>query len=68
MQYSRLFSYGVHERGADIGPRSGLTDEKIRAIRKDGRAQAAIARDYGINQKHVSSIKRRVVWGHVKDE
>lgn len=42
-----------------------LTDEIVRRIRDDRRAQSAIAAEYGIAQSHVSQIKRRVIWKHV---
>lgn len=46
---------------------SKLTEDDVRAIRKDVRSQEAIARDYGIAQTGVSFIKRRKTWKHVKD-
>jgi len=42
-----------------------LTEENVRAILADGRAQHAIASDYGVSQTNISMIKRRKTWKHV---
>ena len=44
-----------------------LGPEAVRAIRRDGRAQAAIAADYGLAQTTVSAIKRRALYRHIHD-
>jgi len=57
-----------NSRRAHIGENNHLahlTEADIRAIRKDGRTQVAIAADYGVSQAQVSNIKRREQWGHV---
>lgn len=43
-----------------------LTTEQVRAIRVDRRTQSATATDYGISQAHVSRIKLRESWQHVR--
>lgn len=50
------------------GTRHGLaklTDEAVRAIRADTRKQREIARDHGVSQRVVWSIKNRITWSHV---
>lgn len=44
---------------------SKLTTSQVLEIRKDKRSQNEIARVYGICQKNVSFIKRRVTWRHI---
>ena len=44
---------------------SKLTEDQILLIRKDHRAQRAIAKDYGCSQLHISRIKRKLVWKHL---
>lgn len=46
-------------------PLSKLTDDDIRAIRSDDRAQRKIAKSYGISQPLVSKIVRLEAWTHV---
>jgi len=53
-----------HPRGESL-PFSKLTEDEVRAIRADTRAQVRIAAQYGIGQSAVSSIKRRETWKHV---
>lgn len=47
-------------------PGSKLTINQIKAIRADGRTQAAIGIEYGISQAHVSAIKIGIKWGWLK--
>ena len=42
-----------------------LTNQKVIEIRKDGRNQSAIAKDYGITRQNISSIKCRKSWKHI---
>ena len=42
-----------------------LNDEKVRAIRADGRLLREIAPDYGVTMAAVSLIKNRINWSHV---
>ena len=44
---------------------SKLTADDVRAIRADKRTHQAISEDYPISRRHVSDIKRRLVWKHV---
>jgi len=39
-------------------PRSKLTEQQVKAIRKDNRLQKEIAYDYNLSQGHVSALKR----------
>lgn len=55
-------------RGKIVGTENSnakLTDEEVRAIRKDPRIQADIAADYGVNQQSVSNIKTGKTWKHL---
>ncbi len=45
---------------------SKLTENQVRAIRKDKRSLSAIAADYGITTSPIHAIKRRKNWRHVK--
>ncbi len=42
-----------------------FTEERVRAIRNDPRAQRIIADSYGVNQSTISLIKRCRSWQHV---
>jgi len=53
-----------NQQGVKNG-RSKLTDELILEIRSDERRQIDIAKDYGITQASVSSIKRLETWKHI---
>lgn len=44
---------------------SKLNAEAVRAIRTDQRKQRDIAADFGVSQRAVWSIKKRITWGHV---
>lgn len=46
---------------------SKLTETDILVIRSDSRTQEVIAKSYGINQSHVSNIKRKKTWKHLVD-
>lgn len=48
-------------------PRAKLTPEQVAAIVRDGRFQREIAADYGISQTHVSAIKNRQTWSHMRE-
>jgi hypothetical protein len=60
---------GCIERGRhNFGARNGLaklTDENIRAIRLDNRAQRVIADDHGVTHGVIGKIKRGETWKHV---
>lgn len=43
-----------------------LTEEQVRSIRIDARAQVAIAQDFGVSFGLISNIKARRVWRHVQ--
>ena len=46
-------------------PMAKLTERDVLSIRSDRRSHRQIAADYGISNRHVSSIKRREVWSHI---
>lgn len=46
-------------------PAYKLTEDKVRAIRKDPRIQIEIAKEYNIAQHTVSMVKLRRIWKHV---
>lgn len=52
-------------RGERNGP-SKLTEAQVRAIRADTRGPKVVARDYGIYETTVSSIRSRRTWKHVE--
>ncbi|WP_105133474.1 HNH endonuclease signature motif containing protein [Burkholderia sp. BE12] len=57
-------------RASTAGARNGaakLTDDQVRAIRSDLRAQTAVAEAFGIHQSLVSLIRARKRWAHVED-
>lgn len=49
----------------ESSPVSKITERQALAILKGTRTQKTIAKQYGISQAHVSSIKRRIVWKHL---
>lgn len=55
------------DRGRRQRQDSYLTEDDVRAIRKDTRIQRIIAEDYNITQANVSYIKLRKGWIHVTD-
>ena len=44
-----------------------LTEDQVRAIRKDTRLNREIAAEYGISQPNVSNIKNRKKWANLPD-
>jgi hypothetical protein len=44
-----------------------LTEDQVRAIRKDTRPGKKVAHEYGIGKTTFYRIKRRELWAHVKD-
>jgi len=46
---------------------SKLTEDDVKAIRKDSRNHYVIAKEYGITQPTVGRIKSRERWGWLKD-
>ena len=52
-------------RGVD-NEQSKLTEAQVREIREASEAQHIIAKRFGISQMHVSRIKARTRWGHLK--
>lgn len=56
-------------RGARLcgekNPQAKLTENQIKLIRLDVRAQSKIATDYGISQSAISAIQRRASWKNV---
>lgn len=50
----------------EASPVAKLTVDQILAIRADQRSTRAIGADYGVSNRHVSAIKRREVWSHVR--
>jgi hypothetical protein len=47
------------------GRKTGLTDEKVADILRDGRSVRAIARDYGVGAMTIQNIRSRKTWRHV---
>jgi hypothetical protein len=45
-----------------------LTEDQVRAIRRDTRACKVVGSDYGLSQAQVSRIRRRLHWKEVPDE
>jgi hypothetical protein len=58
---------GRGARGVQNG-NAKLTETEVKAIRRDHRAQRAIAKDYKVNQTLISFIKRRKKWKHIPEE
>ena len=46
-------------------PTSKLKEDQVREIRDDRRTHAAIAKEYGICQPHVTDIKNRKRWSNL---
>lgn len=44
-----------------------LTEDQVRAIRKDTRPGKKVAHEYGIGKTTFYRIKRRELWAHVED-
>ncbi len=60
---SDMFEKGRgYDRAGEGNPRAKLTWEKVRAIRKDDRAQGAIAAEHGVSRSLISSIKSGRYW------
>jgi hypothetical protein len=53
-------------RGTEVAS-AKLTDEKVRAIRREERTRAEIGAEYGISKGTVSSVWARRTWKHVED-
>lgn len=49
-------------------PAAKLTEEEVRAIRRDTRRAKQVAHDYGISLGHVWRIRNGVKWKHLKEE
>jgi uncharacterized protein YerC len=45
---------------------SKLTEEKVKAIRKDTRMYKEISKDYNVNTSTIWSVKSRRTWKHIK--
>jgi hypothetical protein len=58
----------VHLDGATPrGPKAKITEDQVRAIRKDTRAAAKIAAELDISPSQVDRIRWRKRWAHVED-
>lgn len=55
---------GRQARGERNAP-AKLTEDQVRAIRADPRMNTEIAKDYGVFETTISSIKHRHTWKHV---
>ncbi|MCC6591604.1 MAG: HNH endonuclease [Bryobacterales bacterium] len=55
----------AHPRGT-LHPMVKLTEESVRRIYGDPRPQSVVAREFGVNQTHVSAIKSGRAWGHLR--
>lgn len=49
-------------------PHAKLTDDYVRAIRRDTRQLRFIAEQYGVSISTISLVKRKIHWGHVIDD
>lgn len=56
---------GRQARGERNGP-AKLTEAQVKAIRRDPRMNRVIAKDYGVFETTISSIKHRKTWKHVQ--
>ena len=56
----------ARQRGVENG-QAKLTEEKVRAIRRDIRSQEKIAVEHGVSQTQISRIKRGERWAHLLD-
>jgi hypothetical protein len=62
-----MVAKGRNRRG-EAAAISKLSEDQVRAIRRDGRPQDQIASAFGISQANVSLVKNRKSWAHVHDE
>ena len=44
-----------------------LTEDQVRAIRKDRRPGTKVAHEYGVSKTTFYRIKRKELWKHIKD-
>lgn len=58
--------HGTLRRGEQIKS-AKLTEEQVRAIRRDRRTQVEIANEYGVSRRLIGAIKGRQRWAHVPD-
>lgn len=52
-----------------VGERNGrarLSTDQVLSIRSDSRPQSVLAYEYGVGQQHISRLKGRKRWAHVK--
>ena len=54
-----------HVRGERLYWRAKLTEDDVRAIRKDTRRPSKIAPDYGVTKEMIGAILNRKSWKHV---
>jgi hypothetical protein len=52
-------------QNGELHGRSKLTDEQVRAIRRDSRPLAAIAAEHGVSDSLISRIRNRHLWPHL---
>lgn len=45
-----------------------LTEDEVRAIRRDPRPGKVVASDYDVSVAHVWRIRNRIKWGHLDAE
>lgn len=57
-------AHGRQFRG-EGSPMAKLTEAQVLAIRSANQPQAIIAKAYGVSQKLISLVRRRVIWRHV---
>lgn len=43
-----------------------LTEDEVRAIRKDGRTSTVLAEIYGVSKWTIQAVKQRISWKHVE--
>lgn len=56
----------VHARG-EQKPQAKLTEKQVLIIRRSGESASKLAKRFSIGRRHISDIKRRVVWKHLTD-
>lgn len=57
-------SHGTIARGIDL-PQTKLSVEDVLLIREDDRPSTLIAKEYGVNARHIRGIKSNKYWKHV---
>lgn len=59
--------HGTRPRGEDK-PHAKLTEDAVRAIRRDPRGSKLVGAEYGVSGQTILAIRRRTKWAHVDAE